>query len=571
MEQKEVKIIGLKVNTQMGILQSFELKLDPKNHLLVVKGEVGSGKTTLHKSLSLGTQGSEALKADKLLYGKIDQEVQLLDEGVNIFVGCKSNKKGELDYIIYSKDENGKIEKNPVVGGVKLTPATYLKEMQTKLTWRIDELTSENLTVQKKMLLDLYKSALAQQGVVFDKNDQAYDESILGRIDRAVNDRSEKDYARKQVGGFRNQLEPIGIDVDESDSYPTRIDVSALELKKTELTFSINNAGSVKQQNLDGLKNKADAVVLKIKEANVKIKQANDEILKQFEDRKHQCSQNKFTYDGVLTDLETLVDQECLTKENGLAFLKLMEENFNNPAAMAEPANAMVEFDMEGRVVGKLEQWKGGEEVGVLLKEYEGHKSEWLKIFNEPLEDTAGFEGELETVVNNLSLAKENNSKCEMVDRFLSWRSADEDVRELRNEYAKMLSSINTGVDGLKICVDRDGEDNKLDIYLTYNGEYDKKYFNNLKLEDRKLSSYSGTQKPMICLLLQNYLLSKKPKAMRYLWIDNIPIDNKTKALLDRMGKELGLTVIVNITGDFDKAGLESGEILLEGGEVFFN
>ena len=134
-----------------------------------------------------------------------------------------------------------------------------------------------------------------------------------------------------------------------------------------------------------------------------------------------------------------------------------------------------------------------------------------------------------------------------------------------------MLASVDTGVEGLKICVDRDGEDNKLDIYLTYNGNYDKKYFNNPKLEDRKLSSYSGTQKPLICLLLQNYLLSKKPKAMRYLWIDNVPIDNKTKALLDRMGKELGLTVIVNITGDFDKAGLESGEILIEGGQVFFN
>ena len=57
---------------------------------------------------------------------------------------------------------------------------------------------------------------------------------------------------------------------------------------------------------------------------------------------------------------------------------------------------------------------------------------------------------------------------------------------------------------------------------------------------------------------------------MRYLWIDNVPIDKKTKTLLDKMGKDLNLTIIVNITGDFSKNSLENGEILIEGGEVFF-
>ena len=106
---------------------------------------------------------------------------------------------------------------------------------------------------------------------------------------------------------------------------------------------------------------------------------------------------------------------------------------------------------------------------------------------------------------------------------------------------------------------------------MTYDGTFDPEYFNNIDKVDRKLSSYSGTQKPMICLLLQNYLLNKLPKAMRYLWIDNVPIDNKTKLLLEKMGNELNVTVIVNITGDFTKNGLTDGEILIEGGEVFFN
>ena len=48
---KEVKIIGLKLNQKMGILQSCALQFDPNNKLIAIKGEVGSGKTTLQKSL----------------------------------------------------------------------------------------------------------------------------------------------------------------------------------------------------------------------------------------------------------------------------------------------------------------------------------------------------------------------------------------------------------------------------------------------------------------------------------------------------------------------------------------
>ena len=190
-------------------------------------------------------------------------------------------------------------------------------------------------------------------------------------------------------------------------------------------------------------------------------------------------------------------------------------------------------------------------------------------MFEEEEGDTSSLEKELEMVINDTLLAKENNKKCDMVDTYVSWRGANTKVTDLKNEYAKMLASVDTGVPGLIICVNSE-EGVKMEIYLTYDGSYDTKYFNNPDKESRKLSSYSGTQKPLICLLLQNYLLSMKPKAMRYLWIDNIPIDSKTKKLLNQMGKDLGLTIFVNITGDFGRDSLEKGEILIEGGEIFF-
>ena len=136
------------------------------------------------------------------------------------------------------------------------------------------------------------------------------------------------------------------------------------------------------------------------------------------------------------------------------------------------------------------------------------------------------------------------------------------------------LTEIETGVEGLFICpeyVEENGEkiakDN--DIYLMYDGSYDPEYFCNPSKEIRKLAAYSDTQKPMICLLIQKHLLSKKEKCLPYLWIDQVPIDNKTKALLDRMSEELGLWLFVNWTGDFDKSLLKDGEILIENGEIF--
>ena len=138
-------------------------------------------------------------------------------------------------------------------------------------------------------------------------------------------------------------------------------------------------------------------------------------------------------------------------------------------------------------------------------------------------------------------------------------------IINLKKEFYKLLISVDTGVDGLRIVPEENG-----DIFLMYNGAYDPAYFNNTEKEYRKLSSYSGTQKPVICLLIQNYLLSKKPKALRYLFIDNVPVDNKTRALLEKICIELELSIFLNITGDYEKDSLTDGEILIENGEIFF-
>ena len=226
MEQKQVKINGLKVNHQFGILQVCELEFDEKVNMYVIKGKAGHGKTTGTTAIKLATQGSKTL-VDNELYGEIDLEVQLTDGDLKLWVGCKSGKK-TLQYTLYAKDDNGKIIKNPVIDGMKASPAEYLKALQTELTWKMDELTSENPSVQKKILLKIYQSGLKKIGIIFDKMHPDYKTSILGKIDDAVQHRDMMDMIRKQKGGIADDLKAKGFDPDRPETCPDEIFLSII-------------------------------------------------------------------------------------------------------------------------------------------------------------------------------------------------------------------------------------------------------------------------------------------------------------------------------------------------------
>jgi hypothetical protein len=54
------------------------------------------------------------------------------------------------------------------------------------------------------------------------------------------------------------------------------------------------------------------------------------------------------------------------------------------------------------------------------------------------------------------------------------------------------------------------------------------------------------------------------------MYIDNVPMDKRTQEVLLSMCEKLDLTIFLTVTGDFEKDSLHNGEILIEGGEVFF-
>jgi len=540
---RKVKIIGLSINKDFGGLRANSLRFDSGNKLTLIKGGVGAGKTTLNKALRLTTQGSSTLE-DKRLYGDVDITARLKDGKKEIFVECKSLKDGKIGYVIYT-EKDGKRVKNVVIDGQKLTPAGYLKGLQTALTWRLDELTSENTTVQRNILLELYHNELEDFGVVFNKANPKYVGGLIDTIEKAKAKRTLKDALRKEVGGIADDLSKKGIDYEERRALKDAIGFEKAYNKiNAQISIAEADVEQAKKSRLNDLKSQGS-------EISIRLHLLNDEIKKRNEDSKtanEHLSKIKKHSKALGLDAQQVED----LIENILAHIPKIKETERE-----------LEFDKKGRCKSKPKYFNG--DLKALLKQLKHIAANYVIIKEGQAEAaTAHLHNDLATAKTAWDEVIAYNNESDAVNAFHEWRDANDEVDAAKTKYYKKLTKINTGVEGLFIKGDDD------DIYLVYDGSYDKKYFNNLKKEPRKLSAYSGTQRPMICLLVQQYLLSKKVKALPYLFIDDIPFDNKTIKLLNKMADELGLWLFVNWTGDFKARGLKKGEILLENGNILF-
>lgn len=553
MKQKQVKIVGLSIEHQFGGLKAVDLTFNDKNRLVVIKGEVGAGKTTLNRAMRLTTQGSGVL-TDKNLYGDIDVTAQLSDGDMSIFVGCRTDKNQSLSYFLYGVDKDGNKVKDVILDGQRATPANYLKSLQTALTWRLDELTSENPTVQRNILLELYKNELEAQGVIYDKKHPDYTKGIIHKIEIAKNERSHKDMKRKEVGGIADDMTKKGIKFTDRRKLK--------DVEKLQKTYNtIESKITLAETNLEQIReNKLDKIKLKGVETVSKIKTLNDKHVKSNQKSKSQTETISKIKELVFGLFET-DDSEALN-----TFL-----NVEKLLPLPEDLLVEIEFDEKGKILSKAKDFDKKSVFYELLKEHKENRKKYdeLKDSKNKFDDNE-LKAELETALKALNDAKSYNKDSEAINSFHDWSDANEAVNDIKKDYYNKLTDIDTGVKGLYICTDQNNDEDE-NIYLMYDGSYDKKYFNNENKDLRKLSAYSGTQKPMICLLIQNYLLSKKNKTLPYLWIDDVPIDSKTRTLLEKMAKELDLWLFINWTGDFKASQLKDGEILIENGEILMN
>lgn len=581
-EQQVVKIVGLEIIKKFGALKATELTFDENNNLTVIKGEVGAGKTQFQKALELTTKGRKSLE-DSNLYGEVELTSKLIDGNNEIWVGCKTNKANDgLEYYLYTKDENGKKIKEPVIDGKKATPAAYLSSLQTSLTWRIDELTSQNPTTQKNLLLELYAKEMQDKGVIFDKNHPNYVGSVIDLIEKAKQKRSIADMKRKEVGGIADDLTKKGIKFD------VKLEVRDLTKEDQEISNLKASINLDKQSPETTKTNNLNAIKLRGSEANTKLRNKNDELIqlnipiqKEWDDYNKSVERQS----ELLIEIESGLKQlfNCVDAEIESSPYRKVSEITESIKAFTPPIdkptnqlNKLLTFSPEGRFSGKIDDYEDLT-VKELIQSYLNIVNEYITAEKTPAEvvDVAEKEKRLLELEKTLSNLKIKNEQAKAVNSFLYWQECNNEVNGHKKDYFNKLVEINTGVSGLSIApefvVGADGEKiakDDADIYLYYNGEYDPAYFANPNKEIRKVSSYSGTQKPVICLLIQEYLLKSKPKAMRYLWIDDVPMDNKSIALLSKMATDMDLHLFVNWTGDFDAETLEQGEILIQGGEL---
>lgn len=564
MEQKEVSIIGLSIKQDFGYLKATELHFNPDNALTFIMGEVGAGKSTLNKAMRLTTLGSNTLVDKSLLGDDVHLETQLLDGELDVFVSCKSAKDGSLVYSLYAKDKDGNKVKEPVIDGVKATPAKYLETLQTQLTWRLDELTNENPTVQRKILLEMYADKLAEVGVIFEKSHPKYNDGIIAQIEKAKHERSLFDMKRKEVGGIAEDLNAKGISTEERRLIKPVTEIETeISNKEKDLHLKKNTPETTKREKLAELKNEGVEVSSKLKDENRKIQKENEAIDSKKKNQDEKVSEIEKTLSSLIPN--------AFAVKNIIAEIKKNLEEISDKSIE-------ISFNEKGNCISKPEEFEKNEVVKTLIEQYLKIGQDYVTTNNqEPQKvDCKKEESAIEKLKTDLEKLKQKNQDAIAVNAFHDWKDANIKVNDLSNDYFMKLTEIETGVEGLKICPEYTTDENGKhiakgnDIFLMYNGAYDVKYFNNPKKELRKLSSYSETQKPVICLLIQNYLLSKKSKKLPYLWIDNVPIDNKTKELLNKMAIELDLKLFVNWTGDFNRDSLQDGDILIENGEIFF-
>lgn len=564
MEQKQVKIIGLSVNKKFGGLEATELKLNPENKLTVVKGEVGSGKTTLNRALSIPTKGTKTLEDTKLYGSDVDLTAQLLDGDYNVFVNSKSDKNGKITHSIYTIDKDGNKLKDVVIDGSKLTPANYLKSLQTELTWRLDELTSENSTVQRNLLLELYSNELSNVGVVFDKKNPKYVGGIIDQIEKAKSHRSYMDMKRKEVGGIADDMTKKGIDFElRRELKPIDLLESEILTLKSKKSNAKTNLQQQRENELLTLKNKGSEIKQSLMVLNNEIDIYNEKVDDERDEYNELVKEVDFQKEKLESSLKYLLGQE-----KGLIKYNQICQELNSIKEPELIEQKKIQFNEKNQCTSKPEEFQD-EKIVKPLKELFDVSLQYIELLKKPLSevDTTELDSKIESLEKEIKSKKIWNDEANAINSFHNWQDANQSVLDLKQDYYLKLTEINTGVKGLHIIPDNDESGN---IYLAYNGEYDPEYFHNTNAELRKLSAYSDTQKPMICLLVQKYLLSKKTKALPYLWIDKVPIDNRTRNLIERMSQELNLWLFVSWTGDFEKSNLQDGELLIENGEIFF-
>lgn len=551
------KLKGISINAGLDIINIQEVEfVSNEDGLIEVKAAVGAGKTTIKQGveLALSAGNQQKLSYDTTKFKKVDVEIQLTYGSEPVFMHTYHDKGGSLKSVAYRKLADGKLDKDPVINGKKLTPAALRDILRTDLTFGIDNFLSEVPKVHMEFMMSVYSPLLKELGVIFDTKSEAYNGSILWKLEQAKMKRKSMHDARRAINGFKEAL--VGEGWDEQN-IPEITKIETLETEKTEFV-----RGKEKE-----LRDQISGLTEKAQKANMVVHSYNHNLMNEETIRKTTLDKEIKDWNKVEECVHLLerIEAPCSQVSEWLSNIPVEQLNRNLEKELAKlPPLKKVPLTPDVKVAPEAYTMSFNKDVDNALIELKTLRSKIGPLIKQ--QDLP-----IETVVldSRIKKAKDDNEIANRWNAYFDWYESDQEVKGIWKEYCEMYSKLNLGVPGLSIQVVGDEESSS--IRTMYNGEHNTDFFRNENKEHRLLTQYSTTQRPVIAILMQVYLLEEKLKkgedGLRAMWIE-APIDNRTRDLLIDIKKKYDIEIIVGVTGDFTYEGLERGQILIENGNL---
>lgn len=567
MEQRQVNLIGLRVRNN-GIIQAAELTPDIlQKRLVLVTGNIGNGKSSLLNAAKIATSGTDAIKKSDVLPEGFVSEALLLDGDTPIYIGAKVStyQRGEragetkLETYLYTKDAAGK-RVQPVIDGVAWTASQYWKALTTELTYALNDLFSENQTTHRKLIEKLFKPELDKlnaNDVVerINKAREVRDRSrALCQVNGAFMERFEAEGWKELALGKLQKVDIQGLNDKIRDAEIERDRI--LNAPEAEWQLICAKMDAERNAQLQKIKDEGTAIRNQINKEESANEIAYTQAMFEYNSKKERIAAITKRYADISQSIQDFAeghkDEQILQR----IITAIYNEQIDEFKELREPVKQSASQDLANSLNAKL-------------KEYETLQNTTINYPKKGVGDTREVDARISSLKTELVSAENNNR---IFDRYQMWRQWIEDKGLYEKEVdtlRKLYASIDTGVEGMKI-VPRDTDSGKVEVWVMYDGSYAPEYFGNPKKEARFMFDYSSFQRTIIGLLLQAARLNLRPKALRIAFIDDVAFTRRDVDVLSDIAEKLNLKLITAWTYEVDKENLIDGQVVVEGGEIFF-
>ena len=471
----------------------------------------------------------------------------------------RGESKGDpkFEIFLYAKDDNGATY-TPILDGTKATAGEYVKLLTTDLTFNMASMFTSNQTEHRKLIEKLFKPELDRLGA----------DEVMARILKAKAHRDGCRVLCQGSGAYMERFEDEGY-TEVGLSLIQKPDIKSIDdkifNKKIERDRLTNGSEDKKKLAEEKIRAERTAALQTIKDAGTELR---EKIRVDNEAKKSEYDRLKEEYDYIIearrkmdADFSNLIlSLDILGKEAKEKVLVIVNKDLSDQKSQMAPIEPVL--SPSDPDLAKLLQAK--------LDEYSALSATPLaEVLDEKI-DTLDIDEEIKKLENEKAAAEKTLALYNRYQLWKNWIEAKGLYEKELDTLRKMYAGIDTGVEGMHI-VPVETDSDRVEVWIQYDGSYDTEFFFNHEKESRFMFQYSSFQCSAIGVMLQAARLNLKPKALRLAIVDDVAFTSKGLAVLTKMCEDFNVQLITSRTDDYDKANIADGEIIVEGGEVFFN